>query len=88
MIEQILEMAERDCQAVSMAKERAAYGEWPPPQTPGDLLAWIEDEAEIQLQQGIDNPGERQRLPYARRLRHWAAMLKGAGVSPAKLPWR
>jgi hypothetical protein len=68
-------------------RDRAACGEWPLPETPAELLAWIEDEAEIQEQQLKDHPNEDDRAPYIKVLRAITAHMRASEIEPAKLPW-
>jgi hypothetical protein len=96
----LLAAAEQDTLLVSMAQERAGCGEWLPelhPRTAADYLTWALDEALVQVEQALQemreeaaNPQhtyDRDRLPYAMRLLHWAGKLAECGVYPALLPW-
>lgn len=66
--------------------DRAACGGWPLPQTAGEYLAWIIDEAEIQID-GATSTGEIEYLDYASSLFNLAGRLLGIGVIPTGLPW-
>ncbi|MDX9956062.1 MAG: hypothetical protein RBT75_18330 [Anaerolineae bacterium] len=72
-------------------KDRAACGGWLPPETPGEWLAWILDEATLQTEQAesAQDDEERQaRLKYVALLKDTATRLIKAGVEAAKLPWQ
>ena len=75
----ILAEAEEAFGAQSLARERAACGEWPRPQTIPDFLAWIEDE--------VANPPEEGGATYLRALRGVATELRQLGFVPAIAPW-
>lgn len=84
----MLSEAEEAFNAKSMARERAACGNWPQPRTIPDFLMWLEDEASIQEQQIADHPEESgERAPYARALRGLAGELRQLGFEPAAVPW-
>jgi hypothetical protein len=86
----VLIEANNELGVMDMARERAACGEWPQPETPGDYLAWIEDEATIQEEQAAAEidwiPGAfQERMTYANALRTVARKLRSLSVQPAKL---
>jgi len=91
----ILEEWERKLGVMSMALDRFGCGCWPeeipPPTSPEDFLAWIEDEAEFQREQyeiEKDTFNEADlRLAYANELEEAAGELRKAGILPNKLPW-
>jgi hypothetical protein len=84
----ILADAEEALGAKSMARERAACGNWPRPHTIPDFLMWLEDEASIQEQQIADHPEEAgERMPYVQALRGLAEELRQLGFEPAPVPW-
>lgn len=71
--------------------DRAACGGFAPPETPGEWLAWILDEARLQAEQADaaqDNEERQARLKYVELLKATANRLIKAGVEAAKLPWR
>ncbi|MDX9975151.1 MAG: hypothetical protein RBU21_19345 [FCB group bacterium] len=72
-------------------KDRAACGGFSPPETPGEWLAWILDEATLQTEQADaaqDHEERQARLKYLTLLKDTANRLIKAGVEPDKLPWR
>jgi len=72
-------------------KDRAACGGFSPPETPGEWLAWILDEATLQTEQADaaqDNEERQARLKYVTLLKTTANRLIKAGVEPDKLPWQ
>lgn len=73
----ILDEAEEACGTRSLARERAACGNWEPPVTVADYLLWVEDEAALQEELGED-------LIYAKALRGIANEIRELGfqVSP------
>ena len=75
----ILAEAEEAFGVQSLARERAACGEWPRPQTVPDFLVWIEDEAA--------NPPAEGGVAYLRALRGVAEELRALGFAPAPAPW-
>lgn len=80
----ILAMAEKHIGAVSMARDRASYGEWPDPVTAADFLAWIENEEQVQRDESEASPHEAsERLPEAELLGMYAKLLRATGVKPA-----
>lgn len=87
-VEDVLKYAESELGAVSLANERASYGEWPVPESPADYLMWIEDEAEIQEAGAEAHPYEADTwTTYAIALRKFAADLRELGVTPSPKPW-
>lgn len=84
----ILQGYENSDGIVSTIKDRAACGEWPIPETIEEQLAWILDEANVQIDQVIANPGEINRLDYASVLFHIVYTLTDMGFVPALLPWQ
>lgn len=90
--ETILEEAEREIQAKSMAEDRACCGEWSYPKTPADYLMWLEDEAELQqnlmfADETLDSPEVKAREDYASRLLFYSRLLREFGVKPSTPPW-
>jgi hypothetical protein len=84
----ILEEAEEAFNAKSMAKERAANGEWPLPVTVSDYLFWLEDEATIQEDALNRNPHATDMdEAYTRALRGVANELRELGFMPSPEPW-
>jgi len=72
-------------------QDRAACGGFAPPETPGEWLAWILDEATLQTEQADaaqDNEERQARLKYVTLLKTTANRLIKAGVEPDKLPWQ
>lgn len=64
----------------SMVEDRAACGGWPKPETAGDYMAYILDEAEVQADNGEGG--------YALMLRSIAIVLQNTYcITPSKLPW-
>jgi len=81
---EILQQAEDTDFLMSMARDRAACGNFPLPETPGVYLFWFEDEAEIQEAQAETYPDEaEQRLQYAAVLREAAGRLRDLGYEPS-----
>lgn len=73
---------------IELCKERAAYGEFDLPTTPGEYLMWIEDEMEIQnavASTAEDFNGEARK--YADYLDSLASVLRAEGVRPTLPPW-
>jgi len=71
--------------------DRAACGGFAPPETPGEWLAWILDEARLQTEQADaagDDEERQARLKYVTLLKTTANRLIKAGVEAAKLPWQ
>jgi len=68
----ILDEAEEAFGARSLARERAACGNWEPPVTVADYLLWVEDEAALQEELGED-------LIYAKALRGIANEIRELG---------
>jgi hypothetical protein len=92
-VQRVLNQAE-EMGVLQTVRDRAACGEWPQPATPGDYLAYIADEAEVQLGQALDvlnDDGLTDEawglLVHARNLREIVERLTWFGVEPAKLPW-
>jgi hypothetical protein len=88
----ILDEAEDAIGVKSLARERASCGEWPIPQTPGEFLFWIEDEAvhqedmtevEAELLEG----NETRLQTHTQALREVADRLRDLGFTPAPAPW-
>ena len=72
-------------------QDRAACGGFAPPETPGEWLAWILDEARLQAEQADaaqDNEERQARLKYVTLLKATANRLIKTGVEAAKLPWQ
>lgn len=65
----ILTEAEEAFGAKSMAEDRAACGNWPPPKTVNDYMMWVKDEIKVQHDQLKDHPEEADRKPYLDALR-------------------
>lgn len=84
----ILDFAEREFDLVTFLRERAACGGWPAPVTPGDWLAWVLDEAEIQRAEARTAVDPAPHHRFASYLRAVAVFLDALGVTPASLPWR
>jgi hypothetical protein len=85
---QMLAEAEEALGAKSMARERAACGNWPKPRTIQDYLMWLEDEAARSERQAADHTEEsRKRLPYVRALRGLVEELRQLGFEPNPSPW-
>ena len=84
---QILQEAEDAFEAMSVARERAANGEWPKPQSIPDFLMWIEDEWEIQDHLVADSPKDSD-LIYASTLRDLVEELCALGFEPSPAPWQ
>lgn len=84
----MLAEAEEAFSAKSMARQRAAYGNWPAPRSIPDYLMWLEDETAVQEQQAANHPEEAaERAPYAAALRGLAGELRQAGFTPTPVPW-
>jgi hypothetical protein len=72
-------------------KDRADCGGFAPPETPGEWLAWILDEARLQAEQADaaqDNEERQARLKYVAQLKATANRMIKDGVEPDKLPWQ
>ncbi len=76
----ILDETEEAFGARSLARERAACGNWEPPMTIADYLLWVEDEAALQEELGED-------LIYARALRGVANEIRELGFEASPPPW-
>jgi hypothetical protein len=76
----ILDEAEEAFGVRSLAKERAACGNWDPPETIADYLLWIEAEAAIQEELGEDPV-------YVRALQGVAGEMRTLGFEPSPPPW-
>ena len=95
-VDAVLRAAEKELGAVADASEVAGGLGVEESVTAGQCLWFIEDEAEVQedladiaLAEGgaaCEEAGKRRR--YAERLRHYAALLREAGVVPEPLPGR
>jgi len=83
---QILQEAEDAFEAMSVARERAAYGEWPAPQSISDFLMWIQNEWEIQDRLVAECPKESD-LVYASALLNLVEELHALGFEPSPAPW-
>ena len=84
---QILQEAEDAFEAISVARERAANGEWPAPQSIPDFLVWIQDEWEIQDHLVSDSPKDSD-LVYANALLDLVEELRALGFEPSPAPWQ
>ena len=84
---QILHEAEDAFEAMSVARERAANGEWPAPQSIPDFLMWIQDEWEIQDHSVADSPKDSD-LVYASALLDLVEELRALGFEPSPVPWQ
>lgn len=84
---QILHEAEEAFEAMSVARERAANGEWPAPQSISDFLMWIQDEWEIQDRLVTECPKDGD-LVYASALLNLVEELRALGFEPAQAPWQ
>jgi len=84
---QILQEAEDAFEAKSVARERAANGEWPAPQSISDFLMWIQDEWEIQDRLVAECPKECD-LVYASALLNLVEELHALGFEPSPAPWQ
>ncbi len=84
---QILGEAEEAFEAMSVARERAANGEWPLPQSISDFLMWIQDEWEFQDRLVAECPKESD-LVYACALLDLADELHALGFEPSPVPWQ
>ena len=76
----ILDEAEEAFGARSLARERAACGNWEPPVTVADYLLWVEDEAALQEELGED-------LIFAKALRGIANEIRALGFEASSPPW-
>lgn len=90
--EAVLDYAEKETGVKSMVHERWELGGWPgnlAPKTPGDYLAWIEDEIALQAQLGPDRIADHHNHYelYVDELQPYATLLRQLGVEPSKLPW-
>ena len=83
---QILQEAEDAFDALSVARQRAANGEWPAPQSIPDFLMWIQDEWEIQDHSVADSPKDSD-LVYASALLDLVEELRALGFEPSPAPW-
>jgi hypothetical protein len=84
---QILHEAENAFEAMSVARERSANGEWPAPQSIPDFLMWIQDEWEIQDHLVSDSPKDSD-LVYASALLDLVEELRALGFEPSPAPWQ
>ena len=84
---QILQEAEDAFEALSVARERAANGEWPAPQSIPDFLMWIQDEWEIQDRLVAESPKDSD-LVYASALLDLVEELRALGFEPSPAPWQ
>jgi len=82
---QILEEAEDAFEALSVARQRAANGEWTAPQSIPDFLMWIQDEWEIQDHLVADSPKDSD-LVYASALLDLVEELRTLGFEPSPIP--
>jgi hypothetical protein len=76
----ILDEAEEAFGTRSLARERAACGNWESPVTVADYLLWVEDEAALQEELGED-------LIYAKALRGIANEIRELGFEASPPPW-
>jgi hypothetical protein len=76
----MLDEAEEAFGARSLARERAACGNWEPSVTVADYLLWVEDEAALQEGLGED-------LIYAKALRVIANEIRELGFEASPPPW-
>ena len=84
---QILHEAEDAFDALSVARQRAANGEWPAPQSIPDFLMWIQDEWEIQDHLVADSPKDSD-LVYVSALLDLVEELRALGFEPSPAPWQ
>ena len=84
---QILQEVEDAFEAMSVARERAANGEWPAPQSISDFLMWIQNEWEIQDHLVAECPKESD-LVYASALLDVVKELHALGFEPAPATWQ
>ena len=84
---QILHEAEDAFDALSVARQRAANGEWPAPQSIPDFLMWIQDEWEIQDHLIADSQKDSD-LVYASALLDLVEELRALGFEPSPAPWQ
>jgi len=84
---QILQEAEDAFEAMSVARERAANGEWPAPQSISDFLMWIQNEWEIQDHLVAECPKESD-LVYASALLDVVKELHALGFEPSPATWQ
>jgi len=84
---QILQEAEDAFDALSVARERAANGEWRAPQSIPDFLMWIQDEWEIQDRLVAESPKDSD-LIYASALLDLVEELRALGFEPSPAPWQ
>ena len=76
----ILDEAEEAFGARSLARERAACGNWELPVTIADYLLWVEDETALQEELGEDRI-------YAKALRGIANEIRKLGFEASSPPW-
>ena len=84
---QILGEAEDAFEAMSVARVRAANGEWPAPQSISDFLMWIHDEWEIQDRLVAECPKDSD-LVYASALLNLVEELHALGFEPSPALWQ
>jgi len=84
---QILQEAEDAFEALSVARERAANGEWPEPQSIPDFLMWIQDEWDVQDHLVADSPKDSD-LVYASALLDLVEELRALGFESSPVPWQ
>lgn len=83
----ILREAEEAFEALSVARQRAANGEWPAPQSISDFLMWIQDEWIIQDRLVAESPKDSD-LIYASALLDLVEELRALGFEPSPAPWQ
>jgi len=75
--------------AIDLARERAACGNWPRPETPEEILAWTQDELRVQLDCVASDEGEyegrKEEIDALETAVNW--MKSDGSIKPAKLPW-
>lgn len=81
---EVLAKAERSCELVNITQDRCACGAWEPPTTPGEWLAWFEDEIEMQLDRQDQWGPEPEWIMRATAI---CQRLRAMGITPAPLPW-